>query len=104
LPWSVRGTKGSFVPLRERGSGKQRLTEQKGGGRMNSVFNRSESATNKSSSDSSTEQEKGIGRAAEKFDRNARRFSLPLIVRQGSIQRMPVHLRDETGRLVKEMI
>jgi len=98
------GTKGSFVPLRERGSGKQRLTEQKGGGRMNSVFNRSESATNKSSSDSSTEQEKGIGRAAEKFDRNARRFSLPLIVRQGSIQRMPVHLRDETGRLVKEMI
>lgn len=71
---------------------------------MNSVFNRSESATNKSSSDSSTEQEKGIGRAAEKFDRNARRFSLPLIVRQGSIQRMPVHLRDETGRLVKEMI
>jgi hypothetical protein len=103
LPWSVRGTKGSFVPL-QRGSGKQRLTEQKGGGRMNNVFNRSESVTNKSSSDSSTEQEKGIGREGEKFDRNTRRASVPLIVRQGSIQGMPVHVRDETGRLVKEMI
>ena len=100
----MRGTKGSFVPLRERGSGKQKLTDQRGDGRTNSGYNRSESATNKSSSDSSTEQEKGIGRGGEKFDRNARRFSVPLIVRQGSIRGMPVHVRGETGRLVQEMI
>jgi len=80
---------------------KQRLTEQKEGGRM---YERSESVTNKSSSDSCTEQEKGIGRGGERFDRSARRFSVPLIVQQGSIQGMQVHVREETGRLVKEMI
>lgn len=101
MPWSVKGTKGSFVPLAQRESAKQRLTEQKECGRPN-VYELSESVTNKSSSDSSTEQEKGLGRG--EFDSSARRFSVPLIIRRGSMQSMPVHMQEGTGRLVKDMI
>ena len=90
------------MPLRERESAKQELTTQiKGDEITNSGYERSEYATNKSSSDSFSDQEKGPGRAEGRYEGTARRFSVPFIVRQYPIQ---VHVREESGRLVKEML
>lgn len=105
MAWSIRGTKGSFVPLRgKRESAKQKLNQHKegvGGAITNSAYERSEYATNKSSSDSFSEQEKGMGEGGGKFDGKARRFSVPFIS-QSSIKGMRADGREETGRLVKE--
>lgn len=107
MAWSIRGTKGSFVPLRgKRESAKQKLNQNKediGGAIMNSAYEKSEYTTNKSSSDSFAEQEKGMGEGKGNFDGKARRFSVPFIS-QSSIKGMRVDGRGETGRLVKEMI
>jgi len=103
MPWSVRGTKGSFVPLEENVSANLKLNEQNVGVRTTSAYETSEYATNKSSADSFSEPEKGIGDGVGNFDAKVRRFSIPLMP-QASIKGMGVHVREETGRLVKEMI